>query len=196
MSTRRPCQKDGRDWRSCLHRLLGINRMRIRRGKERRGRGERRTRGSRSRRRGEGWQPVPSSRGAHWFCDYARAISFRSLKAFSMCSKHSRRSWRRVARPASAESNPSDLAAAAALQFGNAPQMRRVRWRRCSSTGAYAAMGNKETGSAPSSSQLLTRSQPLVQRGGGQQAEDGAAEFRPEGNPARPLPDSQPDGTG
>jgi len=82
---------------------------------------------------------------------------------FSMCSKHNRRSWRRVARPASAESNPSDLAAAVAWRFVNAPQMRRVRWRRCSSAGADAAIGNKEISRAPSSSRLLTRSQPLVQ---------------------------------
>ena len=53
---------------------------------------------------------LPGER-ADWFCVYARAISFRSLNTFLMCSKHSRRSWRRVARPASAESNPSDLAA-------------------------------------------------------------------------------------
>ena len=102
------------------------------------------------------------SAGTDWFCDYARAISFRSLNTFSMCSKHSRRSWRE-ARPASAGSNPSDLAAADAWRFVNAPQMRRARWRSCSSNGADAAMGNMETSSAPSSSRLLTRSQPLVQ---------------------------------
>ena len=103
------------------------------------------------------------SEGADWFCVYARAISFRSLNTFSMCSKHSRRSWRRVARPASAESNPSDLAAVVAWRFVNAPQMRRVRWRRCSSAEAEATMGNKESSSAASSSRLFTRSQPLVQ---------------------------------
>ena len=68
------------------------------------------------------------SEGADWFCVYARAISFRSLNTFSICSKHNRRSWRRVARPASAESNPSDLAAAVAWRSGARPDRGEGVW--------------------------------------------------------------------
>ena len=99
------------------------------------------------------------------------------------CSKHSRRSWRRMAWPAFAESNLSGLAAEFAWRFVNAPHEAREVHVATLLFDRSQCNSGEQGDQQCAELQSNVDAQPAIDAvRGGEQAEDGAAEFQPEGD--------------